>query len=169
MAVLDYACGGEAAVGAVASTGGFNFSWRKAVLCDGCAQGRDEAHVFLGVEFYEGGDFRDPVDEVQPYVPAANHDFTPYPSARNYGEAIDKAFRFHLSILQRLNEIKRVHGDHVVLDVLRAQHFQPAAEHLDSAVFGDLMRDYERRVFEATVANNAKAAATAHVHATLAG
>eukprot|EP00873_Tetraselmis_striata_P034170 jgi/Tetstr1/454434/TSEL_041334.t1 len=75
--------------------------------------------------------------------------FTPYLArARNHAEAIDKAFRFRLAFLRRLNEIKRMHGDQGVLDVLRAQHFQPASEHLGSAIFGDLMRDYERRVFE---------------------
>eukprot|EP00873_Tetraselmis_striata_P035185 jgi/Tetstr1/455449/TSEL_042278.t1 len=49
------------------------------------------------------------------------------------------------------------------------QHFQPASEHLGSAIFGDLMRDYERRVFEATVASSAKATATARVVAAAAG
>eukprot|EP00873_Tetraselmis_striata_P008977 jgi/Tetstr1/429241/TSEL_001904.t1 len=78
----------------------------------------------------------------------------------NHAEAIDKAFRFRLAFLRRLNEIKRVHGDQGVMDVLRAQHFQPASEHLGSAIFGDFMRDYERRVFEATVASSAKATAT---------
>eukprot|EP00873_Tetraselmis_striata_P036752 jgi/Tetstr1/457016/TSEL_043680.t1 len=102
------------------------------------------------------------LDELLPYVPAANQDFTPYLArARNHAEAIDKAFRFRLAFLRRLNEIKRVHGDQGVLDVLRAQHFQPASEHLGSAIFGDLMKDYERRVFEATVASSAKATATA--------
>eukprot|EP00873_Tetraselmis_striata_P003030 jgi/Tetstr1/423294/TSEL_013993.t1 len=102
------------------------------------------------------------LDELLPYVPATNQDFTPYLArARNHAEAIDKAFRFRLAFLRRLNEIKRVHGDQGVLDVLRAQHFQPASEHLGSAIFGDLMRDYERRVFEATVASSAKTTATA--------
>eukprot|EP00873_Tetraselmis_striata_P017782 jgi/Tetstr1/438046/TSEL_026672.t1 len=102
------------------------------------------------------------LDELLPYVPAANQDFTPYLArSRNHAEAIDKAFRFRLAFLRRLNEIKRVHGDQGVLDVLRAQHFQPASEHLGSAIFGDLMKDYERRVFEATVASSAKATATA--------
>eukprot|EP00873_Tetraselmis_striata_P029378 jgi/Tetstr1/449642/TSEL_036710.t1 len=106
------------------------------------------------------------LDELLPYVPAANHDFTPYLArARNHADAIDKAFRFRLAFLRRLNEIKRVHGDQCVLDVLRAQHFQPASEHLGSAIFGDLMKDYERRVFEATVASSAKATATARVAA----
>eukprot|EP00873_Tetraselmis_striata_P027969 jgi/Tetstr1/448233/TSEL_035521.t1 len=74
-----------------------------------------------------------------PYVPAANQDFTLYLArARNHAEAIDKAFRFRLAFfLRRLNEIKRVHGDQGVLDVLRAQHFQPASEHLGSAILGD--------------------------------
>eukprot|EP00873_Tetraselmis_striata_P016657 jgi/Tetstr1/436921/TSEL_025694.t1 len=106
------------------------------------------------------------LDELLPYVPAANQDFTPYLArARNHAEAIDKAFRFRLAFPRRLNEIKRVHGDQGVLDVLRAQHFQPASEHLGSAIFGDLMKDYERRVFEATVASSAKATATAPVAA----
>eukprot|EP00873_Tetraselmis_striata_P004838 jgi/Tetstr1/425102/TSEL_015566.t1 len=57
------------------------------------------------------------LDELLPYVPAANHDFTPYLArARNHAEAIDKAFRFRLAFLRRLNEIKRVHGDQGVLD-----------------------------------------------------
>eukprot|EP00873_Tetraselmis_striata_P004563 jgi/Tetstr1/424827/TSEL_015330.t1 len=91
------------------------------------------------------------LDELLPYVPSSNQDFTPYLArARNHAEAIDKAFRFRLAFLRKLNEIKRVHGDQGVLDVLRAQHFQPASEHMGSAIFGDLMRDYERRVFEAT-------------------
>eukprot|EP00873_Tetraselmis_striata_P012966 jgi/Tetstr1/433230/TSEL_022518.t1 len=45
-----------------------------------------------------------------PYVPAASQDFTPYLArARNHAKAIDKAFRFRLSFLRRLNEVKRVH------------------------------------------------------------
>eukprot|EP00873_Tetraselmis_striata_P024199 jgi/Tetstr1/444463/TSEL_032345.t1 len=52
------------------------------------------------------------LDELLPYVPAANQDFTPYLArARNHAEAIDKAFRFRLAFLRKLNEIKRVHGD----------------------------------------------------------
>eukprot|EP00873_Tetraselmis_striata_P019669 jgi/Tetstr1/439933/TSEL_028340.t1 len=51
------------------------------------------------------------LDELLPYVPAANQDFTPYfARARNHAEAIDKAFRFRLVFLRRLNEIKRVHA-----------------------------------------------------------
>eukprot|EP00873_Tetraselmis_striata_P012875 jgi/Tetstr1/433139/TSEL_022471.t1 len=50
-------------------------------------------------------------DELLPYVPATNQDFTPYLArARNHAEAIDKAFRFRLAFLRRLNEIKRVHA-----------------------------------------------------------
>eukprot|EP00873_Tetraselmis_striata_P044434 jgi/Tetstr1/464698/TSEL_009449.t1 len=56
-----------------------------------------------------------------------------------------------------------------VLDVFRAPHFQHASEHLGSAIVWDLMRDYERRVFEATVASSAKASATARVMAAAAG
>eukprot|EP00873_Tetraselmis_striata_P039549 jgi/Tetstr1/459813/TSEL_005163.t1 len=106
------------------------------------------------------------LDELMPYVHAASQDFTPYLArARNHAEAIDEAFSFRLAFLRRLNEVKRVHGDQGVLDVLRAQHFHPASEHLGSAIFGDLMRDYERRVFEATVASSAKETATARVAA----
>eukprot|EP00873_Tetraselmis_striata_P021265 jgi/Tetstr1/441529/TSEL_029759.t1 len=44
--------------------------------------------------------------------PATNHDFTPYLArARNHAEAIDKAFRFRLAFLRRLNEITLVHDD----------------------------------------------------------
>eukprot|EP00873_Tetraselmis_striata_P040919 jgi/Tetstr1/461183/TSEL_006320.t1 len=48
------------------------------------------------------------LDELLPYVPTTNQDFTPYLArARNHAEAIDKAFRFRLAFLRRLNEIKR--------------------------------------------------------------
>eukprot|EP00873_Tetraselmis_striata_P004764 jgi/Tetstr1/425028/TSEL_015496.t1 len=51
------------------------------------------------------------LDELLPYVPVTNQDFTPYLArARNHAEAIDKAFRFRLAFLRRLNEIKRVHA-----------------------------------------------------------
>eukprot|EP00873_Tetraselmis_striata_P014323 jgi/Tetstr1/434587/TSEL_023678.t1 len=51
------------------------------------------------------------LDELLPYVPATNQDFTPHVArARNHAEAIDKAFRFRLAFLRRLNEIKRVHA-----------------------------------------------------------
>eukprot|EP00873_Tetraselmis_striata_P023350 jgi/Tetstr1/443614/TSEL_031613.t1 len=47
------------------------------------------------------------LDELLPYVPAAKQDFTPYLArARNHAEAIDKAFRFRLAFLQRLNEMQ---------------------------------------------------------------
>eukprot|EP00873_Tetraselmis_striata_P022960 jgi/Tetstr1/443224/TSEL_031262.t1 len=59
------------------------------------------------------------LDELLPYVPAANQDFTPYLArAQNHAETIDKAFRFRLAFLRRLNEVKRVHGDQDVLDRL---------------------------------------------------
>eukprot|EP00873_Tetraselmis_striata_P009234 jgi/Tetstr1/429498/TSEL_019403.t1 len=62
------------------------------------------------------------LDELLPYVPATNQDFTPYLArARNHADAIDKAFRFRLAFLRRLNEIKRVHGDQGVLDRLQLQ------------------------------------------------
>eukprot|EP00873_Tetraselmis_striata_P013586 jgi/Tetstr1/433850/TSEL_023033.t1 len=109
------------------------------------------------------------LDELLPYVSTTNRDFTPYLArARNHAEAIDKAFRFRLAFMRRLNEVKRVHGDQGVLDVLRAQHFQPAAEHLGSAIFGDPKKDYERRVFEAMVANVAEATAAARLVAAVA-
>eukprot|EP00873_Tetraselmis_striata_P034784 jgi/Tetstr1/455048/TSEL_041904.t1 len=48
------------------------------------------------------------LDELLPYVPATNQDFTPYLArARNHAEAIDTAFRFRLAFLRKLNEIKR--------------------------------------------------------------
>eukprot|EP00873_Tetraselmis_striata_P039633 jgi/Tetstr1/459897/TSEL_005239.t1 len=83
------------------------------------------------------------LDELLPYVPAANQDSTSYLACahRNHAEAINKAFRFRLAFMRRLNEVKRVHSDQGVLDVLRAQHIQPAAEHLGSAIFGYLMKD----------------------------
>eukprot|EP00873_Tetraselmis_striata_P004471 jgi/Tetstr1/424735/TSEL_015252.t1 len=47
------------------------------------------------------------LDKLLPYVPAANQDFTPYLArARNHAEAIDKAFRFRLAFLRRLNELQ---------------------------------------------------------------
>eukprot|EP00873_Tetraselmis_striata_P028518 jgi/Tetstr1/448782/TSEL_036016.t1 len=40
------------------------------------------------------------IDEMLPYVPAANRDFTHYLArARNHAEAIDKAFRFRLAFV----------------------------------------------------------------------
>lgn len=48
----------------------------------------------------------------------------------------------------------------------RAQHFHTISEHIDSAVFGDLVRDYERRIFEASVISSAKATAIKRVNAT---
>lgn len=61
-----------------------------------------------------------------------------------------------------------MNGDHAgVLDVLRTRHFQSATEHLGLAVFGIQMRDYGRRLFEATVASNADATFIDRLHATL--
>eukprot|EP00873_Tetraselmis_striata_P007898 jgi/Tetstr1/428162/TSEL_018213.t1 len=52
------------------------------------------------------------LDEMLPYVPVTNQDFTPYLArARIHAETIDKAIRFRLAFLRRLYEIKRVHGD----------------------------------------------------------
>lgn len=84
------------------------------------------------------------------YIPFANKDFTPYLAcSRNDVTAIDKAFRFRMGFLRRLYGIKRTHGDRGISGRGASSTFHPAAEHLGSAVFGD-------RVFEATVANNAK-------------
>eukprot|EP00873_Tetraselmis_striata_P015278 jgi/Tetstr1/435542/TSEL_024446.t1 len=56
------------------------------------------------------------LDELLPHVPAANQDFNPYfARARNHAEAIDKAFRFRLAFLRRLNE--RLQGAGVDVDV----------------------------------------------------
>eukprot|EP00873_Tetraselmis_striata_P011858 jgi/Tetstr1/432122/TSEL_021579.t1 len=45
------------------------------------------------------------LDELLPYVHTTTQDFTPYLArARNHAEAIDKAFRFRLAFLRRLNE-----------------------------------------------------------------
>eukprot|EP00873_Tetraselmis_striata_P035025 jgi/Tetstr1/455289/TSEL_042125.t1 len=74
------------------------------------------------------------LDELLPYVPAANQDFTPYLArARNHAEAIDKAFRFRLAFLRRLNEIKRVHGDQGVLDLQVAGVGEDVAAGVDVA------------------------------------
>eukprot|EP00873_Tetraselmis_striata_P010993 jgi/Tetstr1/431257/TSEL_020954.t1 len=61
------------------------------------------------------------LDEPLPYVLAASQDFIPYLArARNHAEAIDKAFRFRMAFLRRLNEVKRrqqLHGADVDEDV----------------------------------------------------
>eukprot|EP00873_Tetraselmis_striata_P035216 jgi/Tetstr1/455480/TSEL_042309.t1 len=58
------------------------------------------------------------LDELLPYVPAASHDFTPYLArARNHAEAIDKAFRFRVAFLRRLNERQQLQGAGVDEDV----------------------------------------------------
>lgn len=67
-----------------------------------------------------------PLDELLPYIPAGNNDFTPHLArARNHSEAIDKAFRFCLAFLRRMNDNKRaVHGDQGGVGRVAAQHFQ---------------------------------------------
>eukprot|EP00873_Tetraselmis_striata_P009212 jgi/Tetstr1/429476/TSEL_019384.t1 len=59
------------------------------------------------------------LDEPLPYVHVANHDFTPsLARARNHAEAIDKAFRFRLAFLRRLNnERQQLQGAGVDEDV----------------------------------------------------
>eukprot|EP00873_Tetraselmis_striata_P042914 jgi/Tetstr1/463178/TSEL_008110.t1 len=75
------------------------------------------------------------LDELLPYVPAANHDFTPYLArARNHAEAIDKAFRFRLALLRRLNEVKRVHAPKQPLLLGWRQQLQVADVDEDVAV-----------------------------------
>eukprot|EP00873_Tetraselmis_striata_P019167 jgi/Tetstr1/439431/TSEL_027865.t1 len=50
------------------------------------------------------------LDELLPYIPATNQDFTLYLArARNHAEAINKASRFRPAFVRRLNEVKRVH------------------------------------------------------------
>eukprot|EP00873_Tetraselmis_striata_P034202 jgi/Tetstr1/454466/TSEL_041366.t1 len=75
------------------------------------------------------------LDELLPYVPAANQDFTPYLArARNHAEAIDKAFRFRLAFLRRLNEVKRVHAPKQPLLLGWRQQLQVADMDEDVAV-----------------------------------
>eukprot|EP00873_Tetraselmis_striata_P040407 jgi/Tetstr1/460671/TSEL_005867.t1 len=75
------------------------------------------------------------LDELLPYVPAANQDFTPYLArARNHAEAIDKAFRFRLAFLRRLNEVKRVHAPKQPLLLGWRQQLQVADVDEDVAV-----------------------------------
>eukprot|EP00873_Tetraselmis_striata_P041926 jgi/Tetstr1/462190/TSEL_007253.t1 len=75
------------------------------------------------------------LDELLPYVPAANQDFTPYLArARNHAEAIDKAFHFRLAFLRRLNEVKRVHAPKQRLLLGWLQQLQDADVDEDVAV-----------------------------------
>eukprot|EP00873_Tetraselmis_striata_P044668 jgi/Tetstr1/464932/TSEL_009666.t1 len=74
-----------------------------------------------------------------PYVPATNQDFTPcLARARNHAEAIDKAFRFRLAFLRRLNEIKRVHARRRPLLLEWRLQLQVAAVGEDEAVDADV-------------------------------
>lgn len=52
--------------------------------------------------------------------------------------------------------------------MLRAQHFHHYVAPHGSVVFGDIMREYERRVVEATMSSSAKATTTTRVQASLA-
>eukprot|EP00873_Tetraselmis_striata_P009533 jgi/Tetstr1/429797/TSEL_019664.t1 len=75
------------------------------------------------------------LDELLPYVPAANQDFAPcLARARNHAEAIDKAFRFRLAFLRRLNEVKRVHAPKQPLLLGWRQQLQVADVDEDVAV-----------------------------------
>eukprot|EP00873_Tetraselmis_striata_P017657 jgi/Tetstr1/437921/TSEL_026551.t1 len=67
------------------------------------------------------------LDELLPYVPAANQNLTPYLAhARNHAEATAKAFRFRLAFLRRLNEIKRVHAHKLSLLLGWRRHLHDA-------------------------------------------
>eukprot|EP00873_Tetraselmis_striata_P025662 jgi/Tetstr1/445926/TSEL_033555.t1 len=58
------------------------------------------------------------LDELLPYVHAASQDFTPYLARpRNHAETIDKAFRFRLAFLRRLNERQQLQDAGVDEDV----------------------------------------------------
>eukprot|EP00873_Tetraselmis_striata_P011781 jgi/Tetstr1/432045/TSEL_021517.t1 len=77
------------------------------------------------------------LDELLPYVPSSNQDFTPYLArARNHAEAIDKAFRFRLAFLRKLNEIKRVHAPRRPL--LLEWRLQPQAAGVGEDVAADV-------------------------------
>eukprot|EP00873_Tetraselmis_striata_P017516 jgi/Tetstr1/437780/TSEL_026434.t1 len=78
------------------------------------------------------------LDELLPYVPAANQNFTPYLArARNHAEAIDKAFRFRLAFLRWLNEVKRVHAPKQPLLLGWRQQLQAADVDVDEDVAVD--------------------------------
>eukprot|EP00873_Tetraselmis_striata_P009592 jgi/Tetstr1/429856/TSEL_019722.t1 len=80
------------------------------------------------------------LDELLSYVLAANQDFTPYLArARNHAEAIDKAFRFRLAFLRRLNEVKRVHAPKQPLLLGWRQQLQVADVDEDVAVDADVV------------------------------
>eukprot|EP00873_Tetraselmis_striata_P021571 jgi/Tetstr1/441835/TSEL_030051.t1 len=75
------------------------------------------------------------LDELLPYVPGANQDFTPYLArARNHAEAIDKAFRFRLAFLRRLNMVKHMHAPKQPLLVGWRQQLRVADVDEDEAV-----------------------------------
>eukprot|EP00873_Tetraselmis_striata_P016408 jgi/Tetstr1/436672/TSEL_025467.t1 len=79
------------------------------------------------------------LDELLPYVPSTNQDFTPYLArARNHAEAIDKAFRFRLAFLRKLNEIKRVHAPRRPLLLEWRLHLQVAGADEDVAADVDV-------------------------------
>eukprot|EP00873_Tetraselmis_striata_P020126 jgi/Tetstr1/440390/TSEL_028724.t1 len=90
------------------------------------------------------------LDELLPYVPAASEDFTPYLArARNRAEAIDKAFRFRLAFLRRLNEIKRVHGDQGVMDWQRLHDADVDKDVVvDAGVAAKTLKSYAGRLSE---------------------
>eukprot|EP00873_Tetraselmis_striata_P010600 jgi/Tetstr1/430864/TSEL_002006.t1 len=91
------------------------------------------------------------LDELLPYVPAANQDFTPYLArGRNHAEAIDKAFRFRLAFLRRLNEIKRVHAPKQPLLLGWRQQLQNAGVDVgvavDAGVAAKTLKSYAGRL-----------------------
>eukprot|EP00873_Tetraselmis_striata_P006713 jgi/Tetstr1/426977/TSEL_017190.t1 len=93
------------------------------------------------------------LDELLPYVPATNQNFTPYLArARNHAaEAIDKAFRFRLAFLRRLNEIKRVHeakqfGISVATLKTMYTRTNPRYPNYDGTMFQDMSADEDEDV-----------------------
>eukprot|EP00873_Tetraselmis_striata_P046066 jgi/Tetstr1/466330/TSEL_010861.t1 len=90
------------------------------------------------------------LNELLPYVPAASQDFTPYLArARNHAEAIDKAFRFRLAFLRRLNEGAGVDEDVVVEDGGRGREDELGQRTLDllsSSLTAQTLKSYAGRL-----------------------
>eukprot|EP00873_Tetraselmis_striata_P014414 jgi/Tetstr1/434678/TSEL_002506.t2 len=96
------------------------------------------------------------LDELLPFVLAANQDFTPYLArAWNHAEAIDKAFRFRLAFLRRLNELQvaDVHEDVAVdagvvaKDAFRSDELgQRTLDLLSSSLTAQTLKSYAGRL-----------------------